>query len=228
MVEMSDYICGIKYFGDSIIVSETPIGSDLMKFDYICTVSLKTDDNDNRTYDVSIVNKDNVSGMPVGKWRIKKAKIYKDWGRSISYLIMEDEQGIETSIIKACEKDGGTKSRETVSFSFLTRAIFDKAQEIVQNYTNAKICNAIMELNKTKKSFNLSYHIKRYKEVSIKSDKEYIDFMELTANDITKYIKVYKTTADLLQKSDDPRSKQLLKDITSDCTKLLKCFRIEE
>lgn len=219
---MSDCIFGINYFGDSIIVSETPIGSDLMKFDYICTVSLKTDDNDNRTYDVSIVNKDNVSGMPVGKWRIKKAKISKDWGRSFSYLIMEDEQGIETSIIKACEKDGGTKSRETVSFSFLTRAIFDKAQEIVRDYPNAEIFNVVNELEKFSNNNNISHIKYLYGESKQKLDESYLDFIKGTAEGIIKQIENSQKAANFFKELNDQKYDKLRNDILAKCKNMIE------
>ena len=217
---MSDCIFGIKYFGDSIIVS--PIGSNLLEFEYICTVSEIEDRNDNRTYDVSIVNKDNASGMPVGKWRIKKAEISKDWGRSFSYLIMEDEQGIETSIIKACEKDGGTKSRETVSFSFLTRAIFDKAQEIVRDYPNAEIFNVVNELEKFSNNTNLS-HIKfLYGESKQKSDESYLDFIKGTAEGIIKHIDSSKKAANFLKELNDQKYDKLRNDILAKCKNMIE------
>ena len=99
---------------------------------------------------------------------------------------------------------------------------------IVRDYPNAKICNAIMELNESKKDFNLSYHKNRYKEVLNKPNQEYIDFMEFAANNISKYLKVYKTTAELLKKNDDQRSARLLKDITSDCRHLLDHFKVSD
>lgn len=224
---MDECIFGIICNGVSISVSQISIDSDQSAYDYICNVSLKESCNGNGKYDVSIINKDYIQGMPVGKWRIKKAWITYDWGDSYSKLVMEDEDGNETCDIVA-DNQNGSRSSCGFSIKYLALAIFTKAKEIVRDYPNAKICNAIMELNESKKHFNLSYHKNRYKKVLNKSDQEYIDFMVLAANNISEYLKVYKTTAELLENNDDQRSVRLLKDITSDCTKLLKCFRIEE
>jgi len=215
---------GIKCNGVSISVSQISIDSDQSEYDYICNVSLKESYNGNGTYDVSIINKDYIQGMPVGKWRIKEAWISYDWGSSYSKLIMEDEDGNETNTIYADDQKGSASGFHLPS---LARTIFTKAQEIVRDYPNAKICNAIMELNESKKHFNLSYHKNRYKEVLNKPDQEFIDFMVFAANNISEYLKVYKTTAKLLENNDDQRSVRLLKDITSECRHLLECFKIE-
>jgi len=224
-IDMNECIFGIKCNGVSINVMQISIDSDQSVYDYICNVSLKESCNGNGTYDVSIINKDYIQGMPVGKWRIKEAWITYDWGSSYSKLIMEDEDGNETSTIYADDQKGSASGFHLPS---LTRTIFTKAQEVVRDYPNANICNAIMELNESKEHFNLSYYIKRHKEVSNKSDKEYIDFMEYAANNITKYIRAYKATAELLEKNDDPRSVRLLKNITSECRRLLDNFKVSD
>ena len=217
---MSDYICGIKYFGDSIIVSENPIGSDLSSYDYICTVSEIEDINDNKSYDVSIVNKENAQGMPVGKWKIKKAKIYKDWGRSISYLIMEDEQGIETSLIKACQKDAGTRTSVMVSLSFLTRAIFTKAQEIVREYPNATLYNTLQNLEKNKNE--VERIISLYKSKENKSDEDYMKLLEDTTSLCVEYVKMFNKTITLLKTENNPKYKELSMTITSECKNIIE------
>lgn len=222
---MDECFFGIKCNGVSINVTQISIDSDQSLYDYICNVSLKESCNGNGTYDVSIINKDYIQGMPVGKWRIKEAWITYNWGSSYSKLIMEDEDGNETRTIYADDQKGSTSGFHLPS---LARTIFTKAQEIVRDYPNAKICNAIMELNESKKDFNLSYHKNRYKEVLNKPNQEYIDFMEFAANNISKYLNVYKTTAELLKKNDDQRSARLLKDITSDCRHLLDHFKVSD
>mgnify|MGYP002624385906 CR=1 FL=1 len=222
---MSDYILGINCFGDSIIVSEIPIGSDLMRFNYICSVSLKTNDNDNKVYDVFIVNKDNVSGMPVGKWKIKNAEITEFWGVSYSCLVMEDEQGVETSSIKACKVDVGTKTREKVSISFLTRAIFTKAQEIVRDYPNAEILNAIIELEKFSDSNNLSHIKYLYEESKDKSNENYLDFIEEIAKEIIKHIEVLKNSTRVLKELDDKKYEKIRNDIITKCKIMIDNLR---
>ncbi len=224
----NSYIFGIKKFGETIIVSENVDNSDLNAFEYLCQVSLKSSGNDNYTYDVSIVNKNMVLGMPIGKWIIKKGEIHIYLVNSFYTLTMSDDQGKDSSIIVGRTEKVGSRTTEKASIVFLTRAIFTKAQEIVRDYPDAMVCNAIMELEKSKQNFNLSYHINRYNEVINKGDNvSYIDFMEFAANDILKYIKKFKEAADLLKKYDDQRSMRLLKDITSECRRLLDCFKVE-
>lgn len=222
---MSECIFGIKCNGVSISVNQISIDSDQSGYDYICNVSLKDSYNGNGTYDVSIINKDYIQGMPVGKWRIKKAWISYDWGSSYAKLIMEDEDGNETKTIFADEQKGSTSGFHLPS---LARTIFTKAQEVVRDYPNAKICNTMMELNESKKHFNLSYYKRRYKEVLNEPDEKYIDFISFVTHEISNHLNVYKQTVELLKKYDDQRSVRLLNDITFDCRKLLKCFRVEE
>lgn len=61
---MSECIFGIKCNGVSIDVSQISIDDDQSGFDNICYVSLKDSWNGNGTYDVSIINKDYIQGMP--------------------------------------------------------------------------------------------------------------------------------------------------------------------
>lgn len=215
---MNECIFGIKCNGVSILASEISIDDDQSVYDYICNVSLKNSENGNGTYDVSIINKDYIQGMPVGKWRIKEAWISYDWGRSYAMLIMEDEDGNETCDITADDQRGSASGFHVPS---LARTIFTKAQEIVRDYPNAKVFNAIMELKKSKKDFNLSYHQKRYKEVLNESDEVYIDFIRFATENISNHLKVFEETKSILEEYDDDRSKKLLKDIISDCRTLL-------
>ena len=219
---MSDCIFGIKCNGVSISVSQISIDEDQSKFDYICNVSLKESYNGNGKYDVSIINQDYIQGMPVGKWRIKEAWISYDWGDSYAQLIMEDEDGNETCKITADDQKGSASGFHGPS---LARTIFTKAQEIVRDYPNAKVCNAVMELNKSKKDFSLSYMKNRYKEVLDKSDEEYLNFIEYLSSKVSQHLGVYKKTKALLEQNDDNRSKKLLKEITSDCRNLLNSFK---
>lgn len=213
-------IFGIKCNGVSINASQISIEDDQSKYDYICNVSLKKFWNGNGTYDVSIINKDFIQGMPVGKWRIKEAWISFSWGDSTARLIMEDENGVETYDIEA-DTQKGSASGSGFDIASFARTIFTKAQEIVRDYPNAEIFNALMELKKSQIS---SYLINKHKEVSNKSNEEYINFFESASSEISKYLKAFKATENLLDKSDDLRSKQLLKNIKSDCRKLLDSF----
>ncbi len=219
---MSDYIFGIKCNGVSIAVSQITINDDQTRFDYICNVSLMNSNNGNGTYDVSILNKDRIQGMPVGKWRIKKAWINFNWGDSSSLFIMEDEDGKETIEIVADKQKGSMSGFNTPS---LTWSIFTRAQEIVRDYPNALIYNAIVELNESKRYFNLLY-LDRYRvNVLNKSDETYIEYFGSALIELSKHLVVFNKVKEQLEELDDQRSKILLKDITTDCRKLLEGFK---
>ena len=219
---MSDCIFGIKCNGVSMEVSQISIEEDQSVFDYICNVSLKDSWNGNGTYDVSIINKDYIQGMPIGKWRITKAWITYDWGASFARLKMEDEDGNETCDITAdCQK--GTASGFHVPS--LTRTIFTKAQEVVRDYPNAAICTAIMELHKSQKDLNADYWIKCFKRDKDKGGEDYIDSVVYVLKKVSGHLEIYNKTKELLKKQEDQRSKQLLKDIITDCRCLLDSFK---
>lgn len=219
---MSDCIFGIKCNGVSISVSQISIDEDQSKFDYICNVSLKESYNGNGTYDVSIVNKDFIQGMPVGKWRIKEAWISYNWGSSYAMLIMEDEDGNETCDITADDQRGSTSGFHVPS---LARTIFTKAQEIVRDYPNARILNAVTDLDCSKKKLNVDF-LKKCLNNEGKDDESYLDDVEYVLNKLSDHLSLYKKTKDLLKGEEDQRSKQLLKNITSDCRHLLDNFKI--
>lgn len=211
-------IFGIKCNGVSITVSKIQIEDDQSKYDYICNVLLRDFWNGNGTYNVSILNKDRIPGMPVGKWRIKTSKIDFDWGNSKATLIMEDENGVETSDITAGVQKGSASGFDVSS---LTETIFTKAQEIIIAFPNAETCNAILELKKSEDNLNISYLTRRYKEALNESNESYIYFIEYASNILVKHLAIVKKAMTLLEQANDPKSKQLLKNITSDCRKLL-------
>lgn len=219
---MSDCIFGIKCNGVSISVSQISIDEDQSKFDYICNVSLKDSYNGNGTYDVSIINKDFIQGMPVGKWRIKEAWISYNWGNSYARLIMEDEDGNETCDITADDQKGSTSGFHVPS---LARTIFTKAQEIVRDYPNALICTSIIELHKSQKSLNVDFLKNCVKRGKDNGDEEYVDSIVYVLGELSNHLEVYNKTKELLEKQDDIRSKQLLRDVVSDCKKLLESFK---
>lgn len=216
MRKMDDYIFGIRCNGVSIEVSLISVDEDQSKFDYICNVFLKHSCNGNGTYDISIVNKDNIPGMAVGKWRIKKAWIRFNWGCSESKLIMEDSDGSETCELVADRQKGSASGFFNVPS--LARTIFSKAQSIARDYPNAKVYNAVAALQESKCSLRF---VK--KDLSCQDDgsEKYISNIESVLRQLAQYLNVYKTTRDLLSKEEDQRSELLLKDITAECRHLL-------
>lgn len=216
---MSDCIFGIKCNGVSIEASQISIEEDQSRFDYICNVSLKDSWNGNGTYEVSIINKDYIQGLPVGKWRLSKAWITYNWGDSSAKLVMEDEDGNDTCDIIASTDRGSAGGFHVPS---LARTIFTKAQEVVRDYPNAKICSAIIELHESQKKLNISF-LKEYclGKVKEKGDEEYVDNIEYVILKLSKHFEVYKKTKELLKEQEDQRSKQLLKDIITESKSLL-------
>lgn len=218
---MSDCIFGIKCNGVSISVSQISIDEDQSKFDYICNVSLKESYDGNGTYDVSIVNKDFIQGMPVGKWRIKEAWISYNWGSSYAQLIMEDEDGNETCEITADDQKGSASGFHVPS---LARTIFTKAQEIVRDYPNARILNAVTDLDCSKKELNVDF-LKKCLNSEGKDDESYLDDVEYVLNIISNYLGIFKKTKELLKEQDDQRSKILLNKVVSECKHLLDSLK---
>lgn len=214
---MDNYFFGVKCNGVSIEVTQLSISDDQSAYDYICNVSLKQTWNGNGAYDVSIVNKDYIQGMPVGDWRITKACIRYWWGDSKAILKMEDAQGNETCEIVST-KDRGSASYFDVPS--MTRTIFTKAQQIVRDYPNAKVCNAIMELQESQENINVSSLRGRYQDKLKESDINFMDFIESGLKQISKHVNLYMQARELLVGLEDERSKQLLKDITTDCRHL--------
>lgn len=221
---MKDYIFGINCNGVSISVTQISIDSDQAVYDYICNVSLKSTWNGNGSYEVSIVNKDNIRGMKVDNWRITKAWIGYDWGSSDAWLIMEDSDGVETCNIMSGQ-DRGSASTNGFSIPCLTRTIFTKAQQIIRDYPNAKVCNAINKLEESEKNLDIDYLKKRYNESLKQTDEDSIETIQYCFSKIVDYIKEYNQVIDILKELEDERSKQTLKDITSKCKNLLDKFR---
>lgn len=210
---MNDCIFGIKCNGVSIQVSPISIDDDQSKFDYICNVSLKDSWNGNGTYDVSIINKDYVQGMPIGKWRITKAWISYNWGDSFARLKMEDEYGNETCDITADNQSGSARGFHVPS---LARTIFTKAQEIVRNYPNAEICSSIIELHKSQKDLNIDFLSNCLKGSKNNGDEEYVDSIAYVLEKLSNHLETYNKTKELLKEQENQRCKQLLKEIASD------------
>lgn len=219
---MSECIFGIKCNGVSISVNQISIDSDQSGYDYICNVSLKNSSNGNGTYDVSIINKDYIQGMPVGKWRIKNASIFFNWGTSSSYFVMEDEDGNESIEIKAGEQKGSTSGFDLPS---LTRAIFTKAQEVVRDYPNAKVYNFVSNYYKSSKDLNIDYFLRTASRKDYKSDDEYIGFIEYATSKLNPHLKVYKETIELLSVCEDTRTENLIKEIKTDCLSIISHFK---
>ena len=215
---------GIKQNGVLIKLDKISFNDDQSVYDYICNVSFGGDYNGNGNYVISILDKD-FQGMSVGKWKITKALIHYDWNYLWALMKLEDEDGNETNYVTAEFLRG---SKDSIDIPLFIRKIITRAQEIVRDYPNAKICDALEELNESRKKLGMSDLINGYKRVVDRTDKEYINFIEMASEKISKHLRIYKATKKILEGSDDPRSKKLLNKITSECRHLLESFRISE
>ena len=215
-----NYIFGIKKFGESLVFSPISNNSDLYSSEYICQVSLKVSSNGNYNYDVSIVNNLDEQGVPIGKWKIIKGEIDIWWGISISTFIMEDENGRETTAITACRENAGSRTSESVSRDFLTRAIFTKAKEIVEEYPNATVYNTLRCLETTKEEITSA--ISLYKSEDNKSHEDFMQLIEKITSFFGNYLKMFKEINAFLKSEDNPKYKELSIKIAAECKSLME------
>ena len=226
---MKDYLLGVQKYGDSIVVSETSIGMTLSDYICLCQVTLSEDDNYNLKYNVSIIDKDNTSGFPIGKWTLFSGSISKDWGSSRAYCKLKDKEGVETPLIEAYHnKNVGSRTRETIPFSTYTKALFTKAQEIVRDYPNATIFNAINKISIFNNSFEGGVSLQLRKNWSKESDEKYMEYMRFVSDNILKYSDLFKQAYSLLEECEDEKKNNLIKTITSDFILFIEKFKIEE
>lgn len=216
-------IYGLKCNGVSVMVSRISIDTDQSPFDYICNVCPENFDNGNGSYDVSIVNKDLIPGMPIGKWRLKSAWVTFNWGESAAKLVMEDADGYETKEITSAMQKG---SRSGFDLPSLVSTIFTKAQEIVRDYPNARVYNSLMELKAAKKGLDSQSLTIKYKATSDLQGDEFVYLMENFIERTAVYIKAFKQASNLLKEHDDMRSVARLKEITSECKSFLQNLKM--
>lgn len=223
---MKDYLLGVQEFGNSIVVSETSINMQLSGYTCLCQVKLSESDNDNLRYTVSIVDKGDASGFPIGEWKLVSGSISKYWGRSWSYLELKDKEGVETSSIEAYSVDVGSRSRQIIPMSMYVQAMFTKAQEIVRDYPNATIFNAINKINIFRNNFEVSSSLYSRKKTSKESDEKYMEYMKFVSENISKYLNLFKQAYSLLEECEDERKNNLIKTITSDFILFMEEFKI--
>lgn len=215
---MNDCILGIKCKGVSMKIDTLDIDSDQEGYDYICNVTLNNDVNGNGTYDVSIVGENYIQGMPIGNWRITKARIGYNWGDSFARFVMTDEVGTETTEIVASEQKG---SMSGFSTQILAQSIFPKAQKIVSEYTTAEIYNIVSDFEAMTSDYTWKY-IKEESHKNNRDAKGYIDLIEYKVKNLSDYLGKYKNVRNLLKDCEDEKSKLLLSRITEECKKLLQ------
>lgn len=216
---MEDCILGIKQNGISLKIDSLKIESDQTSYDYICNVTLSESWNGNGRYNISITDKNHIQGLPLGKWRITKAYIYYNWGKSVACFVLTDENGIETKPITASEQKGSASS-EGFNINILARSIFSKAQMIISEYPSAHICDDVLEFDELTSKYTWS-SIRRDYEKGGRNIEGYIDLIEYLSKNVYEYIELYKTLKKKLKENEDPKIEQLLVRLTNDCQNVL-------
>lgn len=217
---MADCILGIRCNGVSIKIDTLQFESDQSEYDYICNVNLSSSSNGNGTYNISIVNKDLAQGFPIGKWRITKAYIAFDWGKSVAKFIITDENGNETKPLTASQQRG-TASSEGFNTNSLARSIFAKAQMVISEYPSAAICDAVIEFDEQSSDYTWRY-IKESFSKGGRNAEQYIELIGYLSKKVAEYTNSYKRLKEILELNDDPKAKQLLIKINNDCRNVLQ------
>lgn len=216
---MADCILGIKQNGISLKIDSITIESDQTPYDYICNVTLANSWNGNGKYNVSIIDKNSIQGLPLGKWRITKAYIDYDWGKSVAKFILTGENGTETKPITASEQRGSACS-EGFNTNTLARSIFSKAQMIISEYPSAHICDNVLEFDELTSKYTWDYIKKEYEKEG--RNNEYIDLIGYLSKNVYEYVELYKILKKKLEEIEDFKTNQLLIRITNDCQNVLQ------
>ena len=214
-------ILGIKYNGMSMQIDTLEFDSDQTYYDYNCNVTLRSSNNGNGMYDISILNKNFVQGFPIGKWRITKACLSYDWGNSYAYFIMTDEVGKETKKITASKQKGFVSGFDV---DLLTRSIFSKAQKIVSEYPSSNIYNVISDLQEEKERYywkgTMEWFYKDYPDMN-----EFIEDVQSSIDKLSCYLAKYQDAKNILEECKDERAERLLTQINNDCISHLQSLK---
>ena len=155
--------------------------------------------------------------MKVDNWLIVKAEISSDPWNVCGRFIMKDEGGNETNIIFA---GGVNHNKFNDNILSVIHLIIKKAKEIVRDCPSANVCNAILEMDAAKRSVNINT-LKSCLKDKAHNDEEYVRRIDYALEKISDYLNSFKKAEAFLKEQEDPKSKQLLETIASDCKNLL-------
>ena len=220
IVHNQECILGIKLNGTSFKIDLLDIKDDQTAYDYICNVNPSSHVNGNGSFSISIANHDFIKGMPLGLWTLLEGCIIYDWGESISYFYLLDKDGMKTNRIKATCARG---SASGFKIEGLTRAIFTKARDIIEEFPSATIYNAFANFSDVK--LRPSYkEVRRFAEEI--SDLEIIEkFESKTLEPYVNYIQRYEDLMKILTKCKDERCKRLIDRATKECSNTIKFLK---
>lgn len=208
-------ILGVIKNGVSFKIDTLKIEDDQSIYDYVCNVSSASYNNGNGTFNISILNKDFIAGMPFGKWTLIGGGISYRWDDSYAYFYLIDENGDKTNAIKASKSRG---SYAGFDINAMTRSIFTKALEIITEYPSAKIYNTFSDflenIRKPSQFSTIGFTI-------LDSFTAINEYRKSTLEPLIKYFDKYQEVFLLLDKSEDPRSKTLLDKAINECKQTL-------
>ena len=208
-------ILGVIKNGVSFKIDTLKIEDDQSKYDYICNVSSASYNNGNGTFTISILNKDFIEGLPIGKWTLMGGRISFSWVSSTAYFYLIDENGDKTNSIDASKSYG---SERGFNIEAMARSIFTKALGIVAEYPSAKIYNALSDFFENIKKPS-SFSTIRF--TVLDSFKAITEYKKSTLEPLINYFEKYQEVFLLLDKSEDPRSKRLLDKAINECKQTL-------
>lgn len=217
IVDNQECILGIKLNGTSFKIDLLDIENDQTAYDYICNVNPSSYVNGNGSFSISITNHNFIKGMPLGLWTLLEGCIVYDWGESISYFYLLDKNGMKTNKIKATCARG---SASGFKIEGLTRAIFSKARDIIEEFPSAPIYNAFADFMNIKLRPSKN-EVRRFVEEI--SDFEIIEkFESKTLKPYSKYIQRYTDLIKILSNCEDERCKRLIDRVTKECSNTIK------
>lgn len=220
IVHNQECILGIKLNGASFKIDLLDIEDDQTAYDYICNVNPSSHVNGNSSFSISITNHDFIKGMPLGLWTLLEGCIIYDWGESISYFYLLDKDGMKTNRIKAtCARGSASGFR----IEGLTRAIFTKAREIIEEFPSAPIYNAFANFSDVKLR-PFSKEVRKFAEEI--SDFEIIEkFESKTLKPYISYIQRYTDLINILSNCEDERCKRLIDRAAKECSNTIKFLK---
>ncbi len=220
IVYNQECILGIKLNGVSFNIDLLDIKDDQSVYDFICNVNPSSHYNGNGSFIISIINHNLIKGLPLGSWILLEGGIWYDWGTSESYFYLLDKDGVKTKRIFAASSRG---SASGFKIENLTRAIFSKAREVVEEFPSSSVYNAFVDfMDKKRRPSKSDIH----KFLEEKSDSDIIEqFQSKTLKLYSHYLQRYSDLIKILSEYDDERSKRLINVASKECSNTIKFLK---
>ncbi len=204
-----DKIFGLKFNGPIIKIEEVDNDFDLSDYNYVCNVVQSVGSNLKK---IIIAENEDSSSSPLKKWKITDAVygytqcLHGSYQRTISFT-MVDEDGNEAYNIWLGHNDDTEPSA-------IVKAMFIKAQKIVEDYPSALIYKYFQELEDIKLSMVIRHHFERLFIHSYEPDLySLIDNLKKASELLKKWYDTYKKAKELLSECNDSKSKKLLNEL---------------